>query len=287
MKHHRLIWYVAFISSLCAIGVITIRKTVEAPSSSNVDELVRSFLAAVDKDPQLRHVETKGLVNRLATLAKTGDTRSAEAFYALGLQLRLEGRLSEAADAFGKCVQLKPDWARGYNGLGGVLYRLGKVKEAEEALRRATILDPMSSRAHNDLAVMLRLENRLQEALPEAERAVELAPEDVAAQNNYGNLLLALGRCEEAAACYRKASVLDPNHPAPFYNLACLASMMGKEEEAFNYLRRAITLDPLFESEALHDPHLEPLRKRPDFSERLRALTQQSLQPNDNLKDSH
>lgn len=274
MKHHRLIWYVAFASVLCAIGVITIRKTVEAPSSNDRNQPVRSFLAAVDRDPQLRRSETKRLVNRLASLAETGDAVSAEAFYALGLRLRLEGRFSEAADAFGKAVQLRPDWARGYNGLGGVLYRLGKVAEAEKALRRAITLDPMLSRAHNDLAVMLRLENRLQEALPEAQRAVELAPDDIAAQNNYGNLLLAMGRFEEAAECYRKATELDPSHPAPFYNLACLASIMGKEEEAFGFLKKAITLDPMYASEALHDPHLEPLRKRADFAERLQQMTQ-------------
>jgi Flp pilus assembly protein TadD len=51
-----------------------------------------------------------------------------------------------------------------------------------------------------------------------------------------------------------------PNNPAIQYNLGCYAAQLGDLESARSYVRRAIELDPSFQTRALEDPDLEPIR---------------------------
>jgi len=267
MKNHSAYWYIAFVSVLIAIAITLLRKTAEAPAVSVLtDSILSSFLAQVDKDPQLRRLETRLLVYRVAD-ASGNDVFLPEVDYARGLKLKYEGKFLEARDVLQRAIKNRPDWAPPYNALGVVLYRLGELDKAEETLKKAISLSPKWSRPHNDLAILLRLENRLEEALEHAQIAVDLNPDDIATHNNFGNLLVAMGKYDEAAVYYRKAMELDPKHPAPYYNLACVASLQGRYDKALDFLGNAISRDEGFLREALRDPHLEKLREQDSFAE--------------------
>lgn len=41
-----------------------------------------------------------------------------------------------------KCVELKPDWAKGYSRLGGALFGQGKHQEAVDAYKKGLEIDP-------------------------------------------------------------------------------------------------------------------------------------------------
>jgi tetratricopeptide (TPR) repeat protein len=100
----------------------------------------------------------------LADLAESGG-RTAEAH-------RL---LTQAADALGQSVKLKPDYAPGYIYQAKALLRLGRLQEAEAAARAGVKYRPEEWEAYLALADVLAAAGRKPEAIAEAEQAVKLA----------------------------------------------------------------------------------------------------------------
>ncbi|MCL4217826.1 MAG: tetratricopeptide repeat protein, partial [Candidatus Hydrogenedentes bacterium] len=240
MRSHRIIWYITATVAAASLVILLGRNAVgpspEALDEAATDGMIRDMLTLLKLDPEIRQRATREVVDRVATLAQSGERVSAETLFGLGLRFKGEVRYGEAEKAFQQAIDLRPDWSKPWRGLGVVLHRQQKIGDAEKAFRQAIALEPEWSRPYNDLAILLRFQYRLEEAEQEAIKAIELAPDDVAAHNNYANLLLDLGRLEDAEAEYRIAIELAPEHPKPHYNLACLASLRGDRDEALRQL---------------------------------------------------
>lgn len=280
MKHHRTIWIIAGFIALGA-ALILISRDVRAPSVQNptrtmstlapelspkqMEVLIQTMKACLDKDPQGRRGNTRSLVDAVASLAESGRYETADTLYALGVKLSAMRDFPSAERAFRKSAEMRPNWTWAYNSLGILLHSSGRTGEAEAMFRKAIDMDPDWSRPHNDLAILLRLTGRLEEAEVEARLALDLEPESVSTQNNYGNLLVALKRFDEAEAVYRKAISLEPDHPAPYYNLACLASLRGDRDEVVPLLLCAIEFDPSYRDEAKYDDDFDPVRGERTF----------------------
>jgi tetratricopeptide (TPR) repeat protein len=143
-----------------------------------------------------------------------------------------------------KGIQLYPNEARFYYGLGITLQRAGKLEEAIAAYRKAIELDPKYATAYYNLGVVLSDLGKKEEAITAYRKAIEFDPKDAAAYHNLGNRLSELGKKEEAIAAYRKAIELDPKYATAYYNLGVVLSDLGKKEEAIAAYRKAIELDP-------------------------------------------
>ena len=121
-----------------------------------------------------------------------------QAHYNLGLALHLQGRLAEAAEAYGNAVALAADYALAWSNLGGVLRDSGKPGEALVACRMAITHNPGMPQAHNNL----------------------------------GTVLAALGMQDEAVAAFRSASALSPKALQPLSNLLSTIPFMSSFDGA-------------------------------------------------------
>ena len=129
----------------------------------------------------------------------------------LGVVLRDQGRLAEAAACCRRAVELMPGSAAVHNNLGNALKDLGKLDEAVACYRRALDLKPDYVEGHNNLGVVFKEQGKLDEAVACCRRALELNPDYVEAHNNLGNALKDQGEFEEAAACYRRGTEARPD----------------------------------------------------------------------------
>jgi tetratricopeptide (TPR) repeat protein len=272
----RVIWTITglvVLATLAILGVREYRKAVQADarrSASGVadyDRLVSAMFEKLGDDHQAWHDETQRTVEAVAALAENGRRETAESYYALGLRLHGERKLTASEAAYRKAIALKPEWSWPYNGLGVVLFETGREEDARAAFAKASELDPEWSRPHSDLSILLRQSERLDEAEREAAIAIELAPDRLDALTAYANALKAKGKLEEAERYYRRAAEADPRHPTPHYNLACFYSLRGEAGKAIENLEKAFAIDPSFARFAKTDPDLASLRDLPRFRE--------------------
>jgi tetratricopeptide (TPR) repeat protein len=139
-----------------------------------------------------------------------------EYLVALGAALRRLQRFDEAARAFDKAVQLKPDNPQAWKSLANVLGEAGRADESLLAWQHVLKLDP----ADRDAAYQC-LEKR-------------------------GNMLHAIKRFEEALTCHQQAHTLDPANPAACNNIGAALQSLQRDEEAVVWFDRAIDLKPDF-----------------------------------------
>jgi tetratricopeptide (TPR) repeat protein len=141
-----------------------------------INELQSAEKAAGEKDP-----------NRHIVLAKLGESYEAS------------GRFEEAAAAYQKAIELKPDQAGYYNNLGNALAKLGKIDEAQAAYQKSVSLDPANA---------------------------------ASAWRNLGIVLYNAGKSKEAVEPLRKATELDPKNGQGWYLMgAALVGAMGSKQE--------------------------------------------------------
>jgi len=141
-----------------------------------INELQSAEKAAGEKDP-----------NRHIVMAKLGES------------YEMSGRFEEAAAAYQKAIELKPDQAGYYNNLGNALAKLGKIDEAQAAYQKSVSLDPVNA---------------------------------ASAWRNLGIVLYNAGKSKDAVEPLHKATQLDPKNAQGWYLLgAALVGAMGSKQE--------------------------------------------------------
>jgi predicted O-linked N-acetylglucosamine transferase (SPINDLY family) len=85
--------------------------------------------------------------------------------------------LVEAASAFRRALEFKPEYIEAHNNLGAVLKEQGQLDDAVAAYRQALRLSPDYAEAFNNLGAALMLQARLDDAIAAFRRAHELRPD--------------------------------------------------------------------------------------------------------------
>jgi tetratricopeptide (TPR) repeat protein len=166
----------------------------------------------------------ESLQNREGKVAVDQKAVTDAAFF-LGQSLYEEGKYKESAEAFRRCLQLRPDDATVLNNLGISVMDAGDYAGAEPLFRRALAID---------------------------EKA--LGPDHPAVATDLNNLALLLqnkGDYAGAEPLFRRAlaireKALGPNHPdvaTDLNNLALLLKAKGDYAEAEPFLQRALGID--------------------------------------------
>ncbi len=168
----------------------------------------------------------------------------ADAHYNLGNIQRLLGRLDEAVAAYRRAVAINPAALPAYINLGITLQQLAAFDEAVEALRQATAIDPRSFDAHYNLAVVLATQRRLDEAIEAYRNALLIRPEAASVHLNIGMALQGQDKIDEAIVCFERAIALDPALALAHVNLGAVLYEMGDFPAALGAIRRAIELEP-------------------------------------------
>jgi tetratricopeptide (TPR) repeat protein len=84
----------------------------------------------------------------------------------------------DTIDAYGKVLELQPDWAEAYAAIGEGLFFLNRGQESVTALTKAVALDPANGYAHELLGKLYQDAGKQDEAVAELEAADRLRPGD-------------------------------------------------------------------------------------------------------------
>ena len=121
-------------------------------------------------------------------------------------------RSSEPWNVIGKRLALRPDHAETHNDLGVLLRKQGQLDQAAAHYQQALALRPDLAEAHNNLGNVLQDQGKFDEAAACYQRALAIKPDYAEAHNNLGNVLQDQGKFDEAAACYLAALALRPDY---------------------------------------------------------------------------
>ena len=116
------------------------------------------------------------------------------AWYLLGV---IHGRLGnplEAERCCRKAIEIKPDYADAYCGLGNALQQQNRLTEAITSLQEAVRLEPGNAEIHFNLGIALAGNNRLDETIEHFSKATCLQPEHIAAHLHLGISYASKGR---------------------------------------------------------------------------------------------
>jgi tetratricopeptide (TPR) repeat protein len=154
----------------------------------------------------------------------------------------------EAEKFYRKVIELKPDSARTYYKVAGLLSKDSTRKiEAEEHYRKAIELKSDDVSAYFDLEELISEEfGRKEESLQLLQKILEIEPDNSIAYVKIGFLLEEdSDKTKEAEAAYRKAIELDPDISEYHYFLGVLLSNYEtRNKEAEKAFRKAIKLKP-------------------------------------------
>jgi serine/threonine-protein kinase len=163
----------------------------------------------------------------------------AEAYLGLGIALYHQEKRVEAEAACRKALALKPDFAEAYVGLSMALADQGKPGEAEAACRKAIDLKPDYAVTYYNLGVILcDYQGKPVEAEAAFRKAIALNPDDAEAYSNLGTALGRQGKPVEAEAAFRKALAFKPDYAEVYCNLGIALARQGRFTESLMGLRR-------------------------------------------------
>ena len=147
--------------------------------------------------------------------------------------LRLLGRLPEAAETARQALALDPAQAAAANHLGNALVAMGRLLEGEEAYAQALAIRPAYAEAHNNRALSLMKRGQLCAAEADLRQAMDLRPDLPEIGFNLASAVQDQGRLEEALALYRAAVDACPGQPTGHGALLfCLSYQPGLSAEA-------------------------------------------------------
>jgi tetratricopeptide (TPR) repeat protein len=153
-------------------------------------------------------------VNRHVVMAKLGET------------YEVEGKYEEAAAAYQKAVELRPENAGYYNNLGNILAKLGKIPEAQAAYQKSATIDPPNAaNAWRNLGIVLFQSGNYKDAVDPLKKSLDLDPKSAQGWYVLGATLVGLMDTKKegdklipilqpgTVEAYQKCVDLDPNGP--------------------------------------------------------------------------
>lgn len=161
-----------------------------------------------------------------------------------GDKLRQAGQLAAATAIFEAAIQLYPDAATGYTGLGQVAVDRQDWSAAEAWFMQALALDPNAAQAHTGLAMALIQQGRYEDARSHLEQAIARKPEDLHAYLLMGDSFARQDNPTLAQTWYTQAAVRFPTSAEPDIRLALAAIAQGHPQAAFTALEAAARKDP-------------------------------------------
>ncbi|MHA6533217.1 DUF5107 domain-containing protein [Paenibacillus sp. BAC0078] len=159
-----------------------------------------------------------------------------EAYYQLGLSLKLQGRLDEAFTAFYKAVWSAAWQDGGYFSLAQIAAEKGNNAEALELAERSLIRNARNYKSRNIKTAMLRKLGRFSEAEAFAEETLKLDVADFGAHYELALIREALGRSEDFILMLSQLQELMRREPKNYLELSSDYANAGLYEEAVNVL---------------------------------------------------
>jgi tetratricopeptide (TPR) repeat protein len=162
----------------------------------------------------------------------------------LGIDLFLQGKVTEAAEHFRQALSILPSYANAHNNLGNALKAQGLADEAMACYQQALRLDPNHANAHNNLGLVFYARGEFAQAAECFWQALRIHPNYVSAQNNLGQALASQGQRTQAIECFRRALLLSPHHVDALINLGNALQEQKQWDRAVDCYRQALHVNP-------------------------------------------
>ena len=170
------------------------------------------------------------------------NPRWAAAHYELGLTFAALNEDKAATAAFGRAVQLKPDFSDAWRALGDQLTLAGEVPAADRAYARHI------QASVNDPRLMAAAQALCDDNLPVAERLLrdhlKAQSTDVAAMRMLAEVGGRLGRYADSELLLERALELAPGFAAARHNYAIVLHRQEKAVEALVQIAQLLKIDP-------------------------------------------
>ena len=168
------------------------------------------------------------------------------AYNNLGLVYRGLDRLDDSVAAFKKAIDLEPSFIR-FRNLGMVLAEDGKYSEAAEALGRSIEMRPNHYRAWGLLASVYlnqhadaaKVRDTYLKAIALAADLLKETPRDEYLLADVGGYYAALGKEKESLPLLAQAAALAPDIPEVLYHVAVGYEMLHHRDEALRWLAKS------------------------------------------------
>ncbi|NMG20031.1 serine/threonine-protein kinase [Brasilonema bromeliae] len=153
-------------------------------------------------------------------------------------------RYQDALSTYAKAVNIRPDYAQGWNGQGKTLYELKKFQDALVAYDKAIQIEPDYLEAWSGRGFALNKLQRYQEAIASFEKTLQF-------QNNYpevwnakGEALAKLNEYDQAFKSYDKAIELNKEYYEAWYNKALLLQNLKRYDDAIAAYDKVLEFKP-------------------------------------------
>jgi tetratricopeptide (TPR) repeat protein len=160
-----------------------------------------------------------------------------EAYYQLGLSLKLQGRLDEAFATFYKAVWSAAWQDSGYFSLAQIAAERGNYAEALELTERSLIRNARNYKSRNLKSAMLRKLDRLAEAEAFAEETIKLDAADFGSHYELALIREKTGKPGDSMIMLDQLNALMRGAPRNYLELASDYTAAGQYEEAADILK--------------------------------------------------
>jgi predicted AlkP superfamily phosphohydrolase/phosphomutase/Flp pilus assembly protein TadD len=163
----------------------------------------------------------------------------------LGVQLRGQSKLKDAAEAFGKAAELNPSRPVPFLNLAMVQFDRAQYPAADEAMLAAITKGlPNGDRALVDYAALYRDKNMISRGIYVLYKAKQLYPQSYQVAANLGAFLAQAERFTEGQAELERALGLQPASTLALNNLGIFYLKKSDYARALDFWNRSLTIDP-------------------------------------------
>jgi tetratricopeptide (TPR) repeat protein len=221
---------------------LTIFFGISIPASIYIVNTVNSVNAAELYKQANTLYDLQRYKDALSTYKKAVNVRPdyAKAWNGQGRTLYKLNSYKEALTAYDKAIQIEPEYTESWSGRGFVLDKLQRYQEAIASFDKALELENKSPEVWNAKGEVLSKINQHDEAVKSYDKAIEFQPEYYQAWYNKGWALQSLRRYEDAIAAYNKAIEFKPNYEAAWYNKGNSLVNLRRHQDAFEAYDKAV-----------------------------------------------
>lgn len=177
------------------------------------------------------------IINSINSVNASDLYKKANTFYELQ-------RYEDALSNYQKAVEIKPEYARAWNGQAKVMYELNSYQEALSAYDKAIQIEPDYQDSWSGRGFVLNKLQRYQEAIYSFEKALKLQPENSVVWNAKGEALSKLKRYDEAIKSYEQAIEFEPEYEQAWYSKAWALYKLRRYQDALSNYGKVIELNP-------------------------------------------
>ena len=162
-----------------------------------------------------------------------------------GVQLRAQGKLPEATEAFQSAIDLNPSRPVPYLNLAMVLFDRQDYTDADTIFLAAVARGlPNAEQWFVDFAALYRDRNMTSRAVTLLEKGRELFPQSFLITANLGSALVAASRYTEGVAELERALGMQPSSTMVLNNLGLFYAKHNDYGRALDYWNRSLSIEP-------------------------------------------